>query len=177
MILERLNKRWKQLDDTVRKYNDEATRLEGLGVRAIPPKLSSKSLQRDSLKSEEIWDLDRMQSRADWAIHENVREGIDLHFRLLRVAEEHTLLQLHYRRMRLWLTHHPNIILLYLDTSPQDTLTRKSFIRLLLHRLRGVASLISMKWVPVPPLERNDLESSYFCSYDRYSMAYADVSE
>jgi hypothetical protein len=63
--------------------------------------------------------------------------------------------------------HHTNIILLYLDASPQDTLTRKSFIRLLLHRLRGVASLTSMKWVPVPLLERNNLEISYFRSYDR----------
>jgi hypothetical protein len=36
MFLESLNKRWKQLDDTVKKYNDEATRLEGLGVRDIP---------------------------------------------------------------------------------------------------------------------------------------------
>ena len=167
MFLESLNKRWKQLDDTVKKYNDEATRLEGLGVRDIPRKLSSKSLKRDGLRNEEIWDLDRMQSRADWALHEYVREGIDSHFRLMRVEEERVQLQLHYGRMRLWLTRHTNIILLYLDASPQDTLTRKSFIRLLLHRLRGVASLISMKWVPVPPLERNDLESSYFRSYDR----------
>jgi len=167
MFLESLNKRSKQLDDIIKKYNDEATRLEGLGVRDIPRKLSSKSLKWDGLRNEEIWDLDRMQSRADWAIHEYVREGIDSHFRLMRVEEERVQLQLHYGKMRLWLARHTNIILLYLDASPQDTLSRKSFIRLLLHRLRGVASLISMKWVPVPPLERNDLERSYFRSYDR----------
>ena len=135
------------------------------------------SLRRDGMRNEEIWDLDRMQSRADWAIHEYVREGIDSHFRLRRVEEERVQLQLHSGMMRLWLTRHTNIILLYLDASPQDTLTRKAFIRLLLHRLRGVASLISMKGVPVPPLGRNDLESSYCPSYDRQSIAYADVSE
>jgi len=36
MFLESLNKWWKQLDDIVNKYNDEATRLEGLGIRDIP---------------------------------------------------------------------------------------------------------------------------------------------
>jgi hypothetical protein len=161
MFLESLNKRWKQLDDIVNKYNDKATRLEGLAVRDIPRKLSSKSLRQDGLGNQEIWDLDRMQSQADWAIHEYVREGIDSHFRMMRVEEEHVQLQLHYGRMRLWLTRHTNIILLYLDASPQDTLTRKSFIHLLLHRLREVASLISMKLVPVPPLQRNESESLY----------------
>jgi len=32
MFLESLSKRWKQLHNTVKKYNDEATRLKGLGV-------------------------------------------------------------------------------------------------------------------------------------------------
>jgi len=72
MFLESLNKRWKQSDDTVKKYNDEARRLEGLGVRDIPRKLCSKSLKRDGLRNEEIWDLDSIQVRADWAIHEYV---------------------------------------------------------------------------------------------------------
>jgi len=85
----------------------------------------------------------------------------------MRVEEESVQLQLHYGRMRLWLTGHTNIILLYLDASPRDTITRKSFIRLLVHRLRGVASLISGKWVLVLPLKRNDLGSSYFHSYNR----------
>jgi hypothetical protein len=62
--------------------------LEGLGVRDIPRKLSSKSLQWDGLRNEQLWDLDRMQSQADWAIHEYVREGIDSHFRLMRVEEK-----------------------------------------------------------------------------------------
>jgi hypothetical protein len=70
--------------------------LEGLGVRDIPRKLSSKSLKWDSLRNEEIWDLDRMQSQADWAINEYVREAIDSHFRLTRVDEERVQLQLHY---------------------------------------------------------------------------------
>jgi hypothetical protein len=42
MFLQCLIQRWKQLDDTVKKYNDKATRLEGLGVQDIPHKLSSK---------------------------------------------------------------------------------------------------------------------------------------
>jgi hypothetical protein len=106
MFLESLNKRWKQLDDTVKMYSDEATRLEGLGVRDIPQKLSSNSSKWDGLRNEEIWDLDRMQSQADWAIHEYVREGIDLHFRLMRLGEERVQLQLYYGRMRLWLMRH-----------------------------------------------------------------------
>jgi hypothetical protein len=148
-------------------YSDEATRLEGLGVRDIPQKFSSNSSKWDGLRNEAIWDLDRMQSQADCAIHEYVREGIDLHFRLMRLGEERVQPQLHYGRMRLWLMRHTNIILLYLDASPQDTLTRKSFICLLLHRLRAVASHISMKYVLVPALEHYDLESTHFHSYDR----------
>jgi hypothetical protein len=114
-----------------------------------------------------MWDLDCMQSQADWVIHEYIRDGIDLHFRLMRVEEKCLQLQLHFGRMRLWLSRHTNLILLYLDAGPQDTLTRKSFIRLLLQRLRGGASHISMKWVPVLPLDRNELERTYFHSYDR----------
>jgi hypothetical protein len=115
----------------------------------------------DGLSNEEIWDMDRMQLRADWAISEYIREGIDSHFRLMRVEEERAQLLLHYGRIRSWLIFHPNLILLYLHASPQDTLMRKSFILLLLHRLWGVASDMSMKCVPLQLLERNNLESSY----------------
>jgi len=59
--------------------------------------------------------------------------------------------------------HHPTLP----RCKPQRYLNEEILIRLLLHRLQGVASLKSMKWVPVLPLKRNDLESSYFHSYDR----------
>ena len=35
MFLESLNKRWKQLEDAVNKYNDETVRLEGLQLSRI----------------------------------------------------------------------------------------------------------------------------------------------
>jgi hypothetical protein len=40
------------------------------------------------MRNEEILNFDGMQCGADWAIHEYVREGIDLHFRLMKFEEE-----------------------------------------------------------------------------------------
>jgi hypothetical protein len=54
MLLQSLNQWWKQFHDTVKKYNDEATRLEGLGVPDVPRKLNSKSLKRDGLRNKKI---------------------------------------------------------------------------------------------------------------------------
>jgi len=43
MFLESLNKCWKQLDNMIKKYDEEATTWEWLVVQDIPRKLSSKS--------------------------------------------------------------------------------------------------------------------------------------
>lgn len=160
VFLESLNRRWKQLEDGVKKYNDEIIRLQRLGEGDVPRQLSAQLLKRDGLANEEIWDLDRMHSQDDWAIHDYVRQGIDSHFRLLRVDEEARQLQLHYARMRLWLARQVNVLLLFLDNQANNLngYKKTSFIRLLLHRLRAIGSLLRMKGVPVSLGERQDME-------------------
>ena len=161
MFLESLNKRWKQLEDGVKKYNEEIIRLERLGEREVPRQLSAQSLKRDGLSNEEIWDLDRMHSQEDWAIHGYVRQGIDSHFRLLRANEESGQLELHFARMRLWLMRQVRVIILFLDNEAHNlnAFQKGFFVRLLLHRLRVLGSLLNMKGVPVSVGERWDMES------------------
>ena len=114
MFLETLNRRWKQLEDGVKKYNDEILRLQRLGEEKVLRLLSTQSLKADGLSNAEIWDLDRIDSQDDCAIHDYVRQGIDSQFRMFRVDEEGMQLKLHYVRIRLWLMRQVKVIIQFL---------------------------------------------------------------
>ena len=161
MFLESLNRQWKQLEDGVKKYNDEILRLQRLGEGEVLRQLSAQSLKADGLSNAEIWDLDRMDSQDDWAIHDYVRQGIDSHFRLLRVDEEGRQLELHYARIRLWLMRQVKVIIQFLrdEAHNLNAFKKASFVHRLLHRLRVANSLLRMKGVPVSAREYCDMES------------------
>jgi hypothetical protein len=79
-------------------------------------------------------------SRADWAVYDYVRAGIEAKSRLARVEEERVQLKLHARRMTRWLMRQSTVLLERDFTIPDRIWSAK-----LIHRLRVVRSLLKMK--------------------------------
>jgi hypothetical protein len=58
----------------------------------------------------EVWDVERLMSNADWAVHDFVREGIDASFRQQWAVEEQDKLLLHVHRMCRWLGQQAGVL-------------------------------------------------------------------
>jgi hypothetical protein len=79
-------------------------------------------------------------SRADWAIYDYVRAGIEAKSRLARVKEERVQLKLHSRRMTHWVLRQTTVLLSGVRDLPDRIVTSK-----IIHRLRIARSLLALK--------------------------------
>lgn len=146
-----LNQRWSALNDVVKGYNKEIDTLAGLEPGAdLPRKLDVESLKTMGISNDEIWDIDRLLTREDWAVFPEVRNGIDAMFRVDRAQEEMVRLQLEVERMLHWLERQSSAILRRLSLKdseivPDDILPRRTLYGLLLERLRMVQSFARIK--------------------------------
>lgn len=149
-----INSRWSALDSTVKQYNKEVDKVAHFfdDNEQLPRKLELDKLKSDGITNDEMWDLDRMLTRKDWAVFKHVREGIDAMFRVDRAKEEQERMRLHAVRMALWLQHQSSMLLKLLegmtganDELPAIIMSPYSFEILLLQRLRMIRSMVDAK--------------------------------
>ncbi|KAF8542793.1 hypothetical protein BDD12DRAFT_875727 [Trichophaea hybrida] len=121
-VITRINSRWRQLDKLVKNFNQETARINvsgqdlGLGDLQLR-KVSTHGLRERGIDCDELWDVDRILSTADWARYSFVREGIESCFLLKCITEEHDRLQLHAMRMCRWLQRQCNVLFRILNSS------------------------------------------------------------
>jgi hypothetical protein len=63
-IIGKINGRWKQFDNLVKKYKLEIRKVGNANLR----QLSAKDIQENGIENDEIWDIERLMSNADWAV-------------------------------------------------------------------------------------------------------------
>ena len=145
-----INSRWRQLDRLVNSYNrevrqinsgDQGSEIGGLEVREV----NARDIREKGIECDEVWDVDRMLSRSDWAKHHFVREGIEACFLLDRVIEDRERLQLHFKRICRWVLRQCRVLIEILDPAANVTISRDSIKLLLLHRDKVAANLLEIK--------------------------------
>lgn len=105
-----VNSRWKALDLTVSKYNKEIDKSSRLEDYELPRKLSVDKLKKDGISNDEVWDLDRMFTRSDWAALIDMREGFMAVYRVKRAKEEKEILKIHIQRFGAWLMNEGTVL-------------------------------------------------------------------
>ena len=144
-FINRLNSRWKPLERLVTKYNLEVGKPAFQG-RLRP--LSLQALKNDGVDNNdgEIWDIERLMSNSDWAVHTFVREGIEARHRIKRAEEEQAALLLHIHRVCRWAVRQAESLLQILTRKPFDVLhigcTRNWLELLLFSRLQTIQSML-----------------------------------
>lgn len=152
-IIAKINGRWKQLDNLVKKYNAEIRKVGDANLR----QLSAKDIRENGIENDEIWDIERLMSNSDWAVYQYVRDGIRWYFVQQRVVEERRMLQLHAQRLMKWLKHQGNVLLNLLHREMR--MDSHHLKELLLHRFRIMRSLFAIKHDSLFPLDqRRSLE-------------------
>jgi len=145
-----INSRWRQLDRLVNNYNSEVRRINSGGQELEISDLelreiNARDIRERGIECNEVWDVDRMLSRSDWARYPFVREGIESCFLLKRVIEERERLQLHLRRMCRWLLRQCRVLLQILDPASHVTIHQDAVKILLLQRGKVAANLLEIK--------------------------------
>jgi len=144
-FINRLNSRWTPLEWLVTKYNLEIGKPSFQG-RLHP--LSLQALKNNSVDNNngEIWDIERLMSNSDWAVHMFVREGIEAKHRIKRAEEEQAALLLHIHRVCQWAVRQAEALLQILTRQPFDVLhigcTRNWLELLLFSRLQTIQSML-----------------------------------
>jgi len=64
-IIVKINGRWKQLDNLVKKYNAEIRKVGEANLR----QLSAKDIRENGIENDEIQDIERLMSNSDWAVY------------------------------------------------------------------------------------------------------------
>jgi hypothetical protein len=108
-------------------------------------------------------------SRADWAVYDYVRAGIEAKSRLSRVKEEREQLKLHARRMTCWLLRQSTALLRRDFIIPERVWSSK-----LIHRLRVVQSLLEMEGAILCPEDRvllSELKDHIVQAIDPFNIA------
>ena len=100
-----LNKRWSALNNVVKAFNKQIDSLARMGFPQVelPRKLMVEGLKTTGILYDEMWDLDRLSVKEDWAVFAEVQNGIDAMFRNERAEEEKEQLQLEVSRILHWL--------------------------------------------------------------------------
>jgi len=108
-----LNKRWTALNNVVKAFNREIDSLSRMGFPQVelPRKLTVEGLKATGILYDEMWDLDRLSVKEDWAVFVKVRNGIDAMFRCNRAEEEKELLRIEAERILHWLESQVTILL------------------------------------------------------------------
>jgi hypothetical protein len=91
-------------------------------------------------------------SRADWAVYDYVRAGIEAKCRLARVEEERVQLKLHACRMAHWLMRQTDVLL-----KREFSIPNRIFSAKVIHRYRVVQSLLEMQGNILSPDDRLSL--------------------
>ena len=152
-IIAKINGRWKQLDNLVKKYNTEIRKVGDANLR----QLSAKYIRENGIENDEIWDIERFMSHSDWAVYQYVRDDILLYFVQQRVVEERRMLQLHAQRLIKWLKHQGNVLLNLLHREMR--MDSHHLKELLFHRFRIMRSIFAIKHDSLFPLDqRKSLE-------------------
>ncbi|KAF8533235.1 hypothetical protein BDD12DRAFT_810352 [Trichophaea hybrida] len=148
-VITRINSRWRQLDKLVKNFNQETARINvsgqdlGLGDLQLR-KVSTQGLRERGIDCDELWDVDRMLSTADWAKYSFVREGIESCFLLKRITKEHDRLQLHSMRMCRWLQRQCNVLFQNLNSSNVN-ISHDALKLLLFERYKVVDNMLKIK--------------------------------
>jgi hypothetical protein len=113
-IFAKINRRWTQLDNLVKKYNPEIRKVGDVNLRQS----SAKHIQENGIEYDEIWDNERLISNSDWTVYHYVMDGITWYFVQQQFVEEGRMLQLHAQMLIKWLKHQGNVLLnlLYRET-------------------------------------------------------------
>jgi hypothetical protein len=134
----KINGRWKQLDNLVKKYNAEICKVGDANLR----QLSAKYIRENGIENDEIWHIERLMPNYDWAVYQYVRDGIRWYFVQQQVVEERSMLQLHAQRMIKWLKHQGNVLLNHLHREMR--MDSHHLKELLLYRFRIMRSLCAI---------------------------------
>jgi len=138
-IIAKINGRWKQLDNLVKKYNAEIRKVGDANLR----QLSAKHIRENGMENNKIWNIERPMSNSDWSVYQYVADGIRWYFVQETVVEERRMLQLHAQRLIKWLKHQGNVLLNLLHREMRmDSHHLKEH---LLHRFRIMCSLFAIK--------------------------------
>jgi hypothetical protein len=135
MFLAGIKQRSKALDNLVKDYNALA---RDAGVRA----LDAGRLREHGLDNEEMWDIDLLMARGDWAVYGFVRAGIEARARLDHVVEEKDQLRLHAKRMVYWVDRRLPVLLEALG-SDDSTMMDHDLKRIIIHHYRVIKSLLN----------------------------------
>jgi len=136
-IIAKINRKWKQLDNFVKKYNAEIRKVGDANLR----QLSAQDIRENGIENDEIWDIERLMSNSDWVVYQYVRDGIRWNFVQQRVVEERRLLQLHAHRLIKWLKHQGYVLLNLLHREMR--MDSHHLEELLLHRVQIMWSLVA----------------------------------
>ena len=167
-----INSRWRRLDRLVNQYNQEVRRINSESeMREIAEpelrEICACDLRERGIECDEVWDVDRMSSRSDWAKYHFVREGIESCFLLKRVVEERERLQLHVRRMSRWVLRQSKVLLEILDLASSVMIPHDAIKVLLLHRDKVAANLLEIKHQELLSFEsREELGGRYIIFFN-----------
>ena len=157
-----INSRWRQLDRLVNNYNQEARRInsgrQDLGIGDLELReVNSQDIRERGIECDEVWDVDRMLSRSDWARYHFVREGIEACFLLKRVIEERERLQLHLKRVCRWLLRQCRVLMNILEPASIVTIPHDAIKVLLLHRDKVASNLLEIRYLDLCSLQTRQL--------------------
>jgi hypothetical protein len=142
-FVNRLNRRWKPLEQLVSKYNIHVAKPTFEGRLS---QLSLRALKDDGISDYdgEIWDVDRLMCSSDWAVHKFVREGIEAQHRVKRAEEERVKLLLQIQRVSRWAVRQSEVLLRMLEERQvyPAGYTRNCLELLLFSRFRTVQSML-----------------------------------
>jgi hypothetical protein len=147
-FIAQINGRWKALDKLVNEYNVQVDRHNEDAAADAPLRtLSAHDLRENGVDNAdgEVWDVERLMSNADWAVHDIVRQGIDANFRRQRAVEEEDRLLLNVERICRWLAQQTEVLVRALQSDLSTAM--KKLIRIqLLHRDKVVLSFLRKVW-------------------------------
>jgi len=147
-IIAKINGRWKQLDNLVKKYNGEICKVGDGNLR----RSSANDIRENGIENDEVWDIERLISNSDLAVYQYVRDGIRWYFVQQQVVEERRMLQLHAQRLIKWLKHQANVLLNLLHREMR--MDSHHLKELLIHRFRIMCSLFAIKHDSLFPLDQ-----------------------
>jgi len=155
-IIAKINGRWKQLDNMVKKYNAEIRKVREVNSRES----SAKDIGENGIENDAIWDIERFMSNSDWAVIQYVRDGIWWYFVQQWVVEERRMLQLHAQRLIKWLNHQTDVLLNLLHCEMR--MDSHHLEELLLHCFRIMRSRSTIRHDSLFPLDQ--MEKPRRCS-------------
>jgi hypothetical protein len=119
-------------------------------------RLNTDELRERGLECDELWDVDRMLTTDDWAVHDFIREGIEAIHIQQRVAEERHQLLIHAERMARWVLRQSRVLIdLLCNQHHRHAEKLRDQLKLhLLHRDKVADSLLRMKNADILPAER-----------------------